>query len=153
RGRRPPEIAPARSLGYATRRKRTHSCPFFPCSKHSISVSMVNQCMVGESVSGVRGMAAVIGRRRGATLGGVLIGVVCLASAVRSEASLAPDQLGAAIRVIVEAGQQPLLHRPDFSTQQDSLRKLYDAANFRPLWLRGDQPTSQAAEVLRALSE
>jgi len=30
---------------------------------------------------------------------------------------------------------------------------VYEAANFRPLWLRGDKLTSQAAEILRVLSE
>lgn len=33
------------------------------------------------------------------------------------------------------------------------MRRLYDAVNFRPLWLRRDRPTSQAAEILRTLSE
>ncbi len=57
------------------------------------------------------------------------------------------------IRGIVEAGRQPLLQRPDFSDQQDSVRRLYEAANFHPLWLRGDKPTSQAAELVSALSQ
>jgi len=65
----------------------------------------------------------------------------------------APEPLVAAIRGIVEAGRQPLLHRPDFSDQEDSTRRLYEASNFRPLWLRSDKPTSQATEILRVLSE
>ncbi len=59
----------------------------------------------------------------------------------------------AAIRGLVEAGRQPLLHRSDFSDVQDSTRRLYDLVSFRPLWLRGDKLSNQAAEVLRALSE
>ena len=82
---------------------------------------------------------------------------ICLlrlaAQGAESEAPPAQEPIVAAIRGIVEAGRQPLLHRPDFSDRQDSTRRLYDAANFRPLWLRSDKPTSQAAEILRALSE
>jgi L,D-transpeptidase YcbB len=75
------------------------------------------------------------------------------AQGAESEAPPAQEPIVAAIRSIVEAGRQPLLHRPDFSDRQDSTRQLYEAANFRPLWLRSDKPTSQAAEILRALSE
>lgn len=82
---------------------------------------------------------------------------ICLlrlaAQGAESEAPPAQEPIVAAIRGIVEAGQQPLLHRPDFSDRQDSTRRLYEAANFRPLWLRSDKPTSQAAEILRALSD
>jgi len=51
------------------------------------------------------------------------------------------------------SGRQPLLQRPDFADQQDSVRRLYEAANFGPLWLRSDRPTSQVAAILRTLSE
>jgi murein L,D-transpeptidase YcbB/YkuD len=82
---------------------------------------------------------------------------ICLlrlaAQGAESEAPPAQEPIVAAIRGIVEAGRQPLLHRPDFSDPQDSTRRLYEAANFRPLWLRSDKPTSQAAEILRTLSE
>lgn len=61
--------------------------------------------------------------------------------------------MAVAIHSIVDTGQQPLLQRPDFSGSQDSVRQLYEATNFRPLWLRGDKLTSQATEILRALSE
>lgn len=69
------------------------------------------------------------------------------------EAPPAQEPIVVAIRGIVEAGRQPLLHWPDFSDRQDSARRLYEAGNFHPLWLRSDKPTSQAAEILRALSE
>ena len=82
---------------------------------------------------------------------------ICLlrlaAQGAESEAPPAQEPIVAAIRGIVEAGRRPLLRRPDFSDRQDSTWRLYDAANFRPLWLRSDKPTSQAAEILRALSE
>jgi murein L,D-transpeptidase YcbB/YkuD len=82
---------------------------------------------------------------------------ICLlrlaAYGTEGEAPSAQEPIVAAIRSIVEAGQQPLLHRPDFSDRQDSTRQLYQAANFHPLWLRGAKPTSQATEILRVLSE
>jgi murein L,D-transpeptidase YcbB/YkuD len=82
---------------------------------------------------------------------------ICLlrlaAQGAESEAPPTQEPTVAAIRGIVEAGRQPLLHQPDFSDRQDSTRRLYEAANFRPLWLRSDKPTSQAAEILRVLSE
>ena len=82
---------------------------------------------------------------------------ICLlrltAQGAESEAPPGQEPLVAAIRRTVEAGRQPLLHRPDFSDQQESTRRLYDATHFRPLWLRSDKPTSQAAAILRALSE
>src|SRR5262249_46148632 len=84
-----------------------------------------------------------------------LVSICCLRlAALGAENGVppAPDPIDAAIRTIVEAGHQPLLHRPDFSDRQAATRRLYEAANFRPLWLRGDKPTSQAAEILVALS-
>jgi L,D-transpeptidase YcbB len=82
---------------------------------------------------------------------------ICLvrlaAHGAESAAPPVQEPIVAAIRGIVEAGQHPLLHRPDFSDRQDSTRRLYDAVNFRPLWLRSDRPTSQVAEILRTLSE
>jgi murein L,D-transpeptidase YcbB/YkuD len=82
---------------------------------------------------------------------------ICLlrlaAYGTEGEAPSAQEPIVAAIRSIVEAGQQPLLHRPDFSDRQDSTRQLYQAANFHPLWLRGAKPTSQVTEILRVLSE
>jgi len=84
----------------------------------------------------------------------VFIGLLRLAAHGAEGASPpAQEAIVAAIRGIVEAGRLPLLHRPDFSDRQDSTRQLYEAANFRPLWLRNAKPTSQAAEIIRALSE
>ena len=99
---------------------------------------------------------AAIRRRPSARLVCCLVSICLLrlaAHGAESEAPPAQEPIVAAIRGIVEAGRQPLLHRPDFSDRQDSTRRLYEAANFRPLWLRSDKPTSQAAEILRALSE
>ncbi len=64
-----------------------------------------------------------------------------------------PEAIAAAIAAIVEAGRQPLLHLADFPDRQDVVRQVYEAAGFRPLWRRDDKSTSQAAEVLRVLSE
>src|SRR5262249_6887223 len=74
--------------------------------------------------------------------------VVRLAAGAESE-----EPIAAAIRGIVEAGRQPLLRRADFADQHDSVWKLYEAATFRPLWFRANQPTPQAAEILRVFSE
>ena len=111
----------------------------------------------------VRGLDAVAwwgtaALRRGPSVRwvGCLVSICLLrlaAQGAESEAPLAQGPVVAVIRDIVEAGRQPLLHRPDFSDRQDSTRRLYEAVNFRPLWLRSDKPTSQAAEILRALSE
>ncbi len=104
-----------------------------------------------ESVAGWR--PAVIRRLLFATLVGVSVCVLHLAAGAQSEASPAPEPIVAAIRDIVEAGRQPLLHRPDFSDQQDASRKLYEAVGSHPLWLHSEKPSGQAAEILRALSE
>ncbi|HVO22684.1 MAG TPA: L,D-transpeptidase family protein [Candidatus Margulisiibacteriota bacterium] len=84
----------------------------------------------------------------------VFVGLLCLAAhGAEGAAPPAEEPIAAAIRSIVEAGRQPLLHRPDFSDRQDSTRQLYEAVNFHPLWLQSDTPTSQVAEILRTLSE
>jgi len=106
--------------------------------------------------SAARWGPAAIRRGLSARLVCCLVFICLLRLAVQgadSEARPAQEPIVAAIRGIVEAGRQPLLHRPEFSDRQDSTRQLYEAANFRPLWLRSDKPTSQAAEILRALSE
>jgi L,D-transpeptidase YcbB len=98
----------------------------------------------------------VIRRGPSSALVGCLVSI-CLfrlaAQGAESAAPPAPEPIVAAIRAIVEAGRQPLLHRPDFSNRQESARRLYEAVSFHPLWLRGEKPTSQAAEILRTLSE
>lgn len=34
---------------------------------------------------------------------------------------------------------------------QDQIKRLYESANFAPLWIKGDEPTSQAAYLIEAL--
>lgn len=117
---------------------------------------MLRRIMVGGLDSAAGWGPAAIRRGPSARLVCCLVSICLLrlaAQGAESEAPPAQEPIVAAIRGIVEAGRQPLLHRPDFSDWQDSTRRLYEAANFRPLWLRSDKPTSQAAEVLRALSE
>jgi len=63
------------------------------------------------------------------------------------------DPLGAAIYTIIQAGQQPLLHRPNFGDRQEAARNAYEATNFAPLWLRNGKATSQATEIVRVFSE
>jgi hypothetical protein len=112
--------------------------------------------MVDGLDSAAGGGPAAIRRGPSARLVCCLVSICVLrlaAHAAESEAPPLQEPIVAAIRGIVEAGRQPLLHRPDFSDRQDSTRRLYEVANFRPLWLRSDKPTSQAAEILRALSE
>jgi L,D-transpeptidase YcbB len=117
---------------------------------------MLRRIMVGGLDSAAGWGPAAIRRGPSARLVCCLVSICLLrlaAQGAESEAPAAQEPTVAAIRGIVEAGRQPLLHRPDFSDRQDSTRRLYEAANFRPLWLRSDKPTSQAAEILRALSE
>ncbi|HEX7406386.1 MAG TPA: L,D-transpeptidase family protein [Candidatus Binatia bacterium] len=117
---------------------------------------MLHRIMVGGLDSAAGWGPAAIRRGPSARLVCCLVSICLLrlaAQGAESETPPAQEPIVAAIRGIVEAGRQPLLHRPDFSDRQDSTRRLYEAANFRPLWLRSDKPTSQAAEILRALSE
>lgn len=117
---------------------------------------MLRRIMVGGLDSAAGWGPAAIRRGPSARLVCCLVSICLLrlaAQGAESEAPPAQEPTVAAIRGIVEAGRQPLLHQPDFSDRQDSTRRLYEAANFRPLWLRSDKPTSQAAEILRALSE
>ncbi|MGD0950333.1 MAG: L,D-transpeptidase family protein [Candidatus Binatia bacterium] len=117
---------------------------------------MLRRIMVGGLDSAAGWGPAAIQRGPSARLVWCLFSICLLrlaAQGAESEAPPAQEPIVAAIRGIVEAGRQPLLHRPDFSDRQDPTRRLYEAANFRPLWLRSDKPTSQAAEILRALSE
>ena len=122
---------------------------------------MLHRIMVGGLDSAAGWGPAAIRRGPSARLVCCLVSICLLRLAAQGAESEAPpaqappaqEPIVAAIRGIVEAGRQPLLHRPDFSDRQDSTRRLYEAANFRPLWLRSDKPTSQAAEILRALSE
>ena len=98
---------------------------------------------------------AVIRRRPSAGLVCCFISLCLLRLAAPGAAdeARAEEPIGAAIQGIVDAGQQPLLRRPDFSAQQESTRRLYEPVSFRPLWLHNDKPTSKAAEIIRALSE
>ena len=117
---------------------------------------MLRRIMVGGLDSAAGWGPAAIRRRPAAWLVCCLVSICLLrlaAQGAESEAPPAQEPIVAAISGIIEAGWQPLLHRPDFSDRQDSTRRLYEAANWRPLWLRGDKPTSQAAEIIRALSE
>jgi L,D-transpeptidase YcbB len=112
--------------------------------------------MVGGLASAAAWGPAAILRRPAARLVYCLVSICLLrlaAQGAETDAPPAQEPIVAAIRGIVEAGRQPLLHRPDFSDRQDSTRRLYEAATFRPLWLRSGKPTGQAAEILRALSE
>ena len=117
---------------------------------------MLHRIMVGGLDSAAGWGPAAIRRGPSARLVCCLVSICLLrlaAQGAETEAPSAQEPTVAAIRGIVEAGRQPLLHQPDFSDRQESTRRLYEAANFRPLWLRSDKPTSQAAEILRALSE
>jgi L,D-transpeptidase YcbB len=119
-------------------------------------LSMVVWIMVRGLDSAAGWAAAALRRRTLFSLACCLASICLLPLAAHPVASAAPpvqEPIVTAIRGIVEAGQQPLLHRPDFSAQQDSTRRLYEAANFQPLWLRGDRPSSQATEILGTLAE
>jgi murein L,D-transpeptidase YcbB/YkuD len=43
------------------------------------------------------------------------------------------------------------MERPDFSNYRKHVQAVYEAANYAPLWLNGDQPTAQASGVIKAL--
>jgi murein L,D-transpeptidase YcbB/YkuD len=124
--------------------------------QHPALVSMLCRIMLGGLDSAAAGGPATIWRGLSARVVCCLVSICLLrlaAQGAEGDAPPAQEPIAAAIRGIVEAGRQPLLHRPDFSNRQDATRRLYEAANFRPLWLRNDKPTKQAAEVLRTLSE
>ncbi|HVN84332.1 MAG TPA: L,D-transpeptidase family protein [Candidatus Binatia bacterium] len=112
---------------------------------------MQDRRTVGELSSAAAREQAVTWWRRFATLACVLIVPAFAARAADNQPAQEP--VAATIRTIVESGRQPLLHRPDFSNRQDAVRQLYEAVRFHPLWLRSDQPTTQAAEVIRVLFE
>ncbi len=59
--------------------------------------------------------------------------------------------LAVTIRKIVDAERVPLLHHPDFADHQATIRQVYAALEYEPLWLRDGRPTSQARQTIGAL--
>ena len=81
-------------------------------------LSMLRRIMVGGLDSAAGWGAAAIQRGPSARLVCCLFSICLLrlaAQGAESEAPPAQEPIVAAIRGIVEAGRQPLLHRPDFS--------------------------------------
>src|SRR5262245_30268564 len=111
---------------------------------------MLRRIMCGSG--GFPGRRLVVGRALRAF--GFLSLLCLLRGAVYAESEAPPqDSTAAVIRTIVDAAQQPLLQHPDFTEQQDSVRRLYEPRNFQPLWLQGGKPSRQAGEIIGTLSE
>ena len=63
---------------------------------------------------------------------------------------LSPDR-ELPLRQLVAEGSLSDLRWPWFPGYKGELAKLYSAADYRPVWVRGDKPTVQALEIIRAL--
>jgi murein L,D-transpeptidase YcbB/YkuD len=57
------------------------------------------------------------------------------------------------LRAIAVAGKLADLRWPDFSDYRVHFQRVYDSSNFAPVWVRGDQPSSQALGMIRAFEE
>lgn len=64
--------------------------------------------------------------------------------------SLSP-QAAASLQALVESGHLPDLRWPDFSDYRAHVKDFYEPAGYRLGWVRGGQPTPQAAAVIALL--
>jgi murein L,D-transpeptidase YcbB/YkuD len=59
--------------------------------------------------------------------------------------------LSARLREIAASGRLEGMERPNFSDYRKHVQAVYEASNYAPLWLNGDQPTAQALGVIKAV--
>jgi murein L,D-transpeptidase YcbB/YkuD len=59
--------------------------------------------------------------------------------------------LSARLREIAASGRLGGMERPNFSDYRKHVQAVYEASNYAPLWLNGDQPTTQALGVIKAV--
>jgi murein L,D-transpeptidase YcbB/YkuD len=69
------------------------------------------------------------------------------ATGVAPPQQLSSDGQGS-MRAIIEAGNLPELHWPDFSDYDKHVRKFYESYGYSLPWVRGMQPTAQAQQVI-----
>jgi murein L,D-transpeptidase YcbB/YkuD len=75
--------------------------------------------------------------------------LLCLAAAATARAD---DTTAAALQGIVESGTHAWLRNGNFSREQEALRRVYQAREYKPLWLDHHKPSRQAAAVIGVLS-
>ena len=66
-------------------------------------------------------------------------------------AAPASAALSARLREIAASGRLEGMERPNFSDYRKHVQAVYEASNYAPLWLNGDQPTAQALGVIKAV--
>jgi murein L,D-transpeptidase YcbB/YkuD len=59
--------------------------------------------------------------------------------------------VSARLRDIAAGGRLSQMERPNFLDYRKNIQAVYEAVNYAPLWLNGDQPTAQASGVIKAL--
>jgi L,D-transpeptidase YcbB len=78
-------------------------------------------------------------------------------SETSAKSAAPPQQLSpegqASLRAILQAGNLPDLHWPDFSDYDKHLQKFYESYGYSLPWVRGMEPTSQAQQVIALLSQ
>jgi murein L,D-transpeptidase YcbB/YkuD len=64
-------------------------------------------------------------------------------------ASNTPSAISSELRALAAKGQ--LGNNLGSAAYREQIKRLYESANFAPLWINGDQPTSQATSLIRIL--
>jgi murein L,D-transpeptidase YcbB/YkuD len=84
---------------------------------------------------------------RNAIPGGLLIAIALLQAGVR------PPDIGRDgwLRDHIEAGRLEDLRWPGFARDRAALRQFYEANEFHPAWIRGNQPTFQALSLISSI--
>ena len=74
-------------------------------------------------------------------------------SAPSQEQAVAPVSaaVSARLREIAASGRLEGMERPNFSDYRKHVQAVYEASNYAPLWMNGDQPTAQALGVIKAV--
>jgi L,D-transpeptidase YcbB len=73
----------------------------------------------------------------------------CAAQGTTASAAV-PDQ---ALEDIVASGKLADLRWPDFSDYRADVKRFYEAAGYRPVWSRNNQPTPQAQAIIAAFRQ
>jgi murein L,D-transpeptidase YcbB/YkuD len=64
-----------------------------------------------------------------------------------------PSQFSVTLRQIAAAGRLTDLRWPDFSDYKIHVANFYDSAGYSPAWLRNNQPTQQAQDLIELLKQ
>jgi L,D-transpeptidase YcbB len=75
------------------------------------------------------------------------------APAASQEQDMAPISaaMSARLREIAASGRLDGMERPNFSDYRKHVQAVYEATNYAPLWLNGNQPTAPALGVIQAV--